>query len=203
MTSGHSPGDVHGLVLFPGAGSGADHPGLLAIEAAAPCPVARVDFAYRLEGRRFPDRAPTLVAEVASAVAAAAARWQTDPARLVVGGRSMGGRMASMALAEGAVEAAGLVLVSYPLHPPKKPEKLRTAHLGKVAVPTLFVSGDRDSFGTPDELVAAHRMVGGPVSAEWIEGGRHELKRVGDHADVADRVAAWLRGDPSNAGASG
>ena len=186
--------EVDGLVLFPGAGSGADHGSLLAIEAAvAPLPVSRVDFAYRIEGRRFPDRAPKLIPEVAAAVGRAAQQWGSDPSRLVIGGRSMGGRMASMALAEGAIEAAGLVLVSYPLHPPKHPDRLRIDHLGGVSVPTLFVSGDRDAFGTPDELKAAHQLVAGPVTAEWIDGGRHELGRVADNADVAARIAAWLR----------
>ncbi len=184
---------VDGLVLFPGAGSGADHSSLLAIEAAVdPLPVSRVDFAYRLEGRRFPDRAPKLIPEVVAAVEQAAARWGSDPSRLVIGGRSMGGRMASMALGEGAIDAAGLVLVSYPLHPPKHPDRLRIDHLGGVSVPTLFVSGDRDAFGTPDELEAAQRLVAGPVTAEWIVGGRHELGRVADNADVAARIAAWL-----------
>ena len=185
--------DVDGLVRFPGAGSGADHPSLLVIEeAVAPLPVSRVDFAYRSEGRRFPDRAPKLIVEVVDAVNRAAEQWDTDPSRLVIGGRSMGGRMASMALAEGAVKAAGLVLVSYPLHPPKKPEALRTAHLEAVAVPTLFVSGDLDAFGTPQELRRAHALVSGPVSVEWVEGGRHELKRKADNADVAGRIATWL-----------
>jgi predicted alpha/beta-hydrolase family hydrolase len=184
---------LDGMVLFPGAGSGADHASLLAIEAAVePLPVSRVDFAYRLEGRRFPDRAPKLIPEVAAAVERAADTWGTDPSRLVIGGRSMGGRMASMALAEGVIEAAGLVLVSYPLHPPKHPDRLRTDHLGGVAVPTLFVSGDRDAFGTPDELEAAHALVAGPVTAGWIAGGRHELCRVADNGDVAARIAAWL-----------
>ncbi|MCB1028994.1 MAG: dienelactone hydrolase family protein [Microthrixaceae bacterium] len=182
-----------GLVLFPGAGSGADHPSLLAIESAvSPLPVRRVDFVYRRAGRRFPDRAPKLIVEVAAAVEAAAERWNTEPSSLVIGGRSMGGRMASMAIAEGAVEAAGLVLVSYPLHPPGKPDRLRVEHLGDVGVPTLFVSGNRDTFGTPDELAAAHELVGGPVTVEWIEGGRHELKRKADNADVAGRIAGWL-----------
>lgn len=186
--------EVDGLVLFPGAGSGADHASLLGIEAAVdPLPVSRVDFAYRLAGRSFPDRAPKLIPEVAAAVERAAERWGTDPSRLVVGGRSMGGRMASIAIAEGAVRVAGLVLVSYPLHPPKHPDRLRTAHLGEISVPTLFVSGDRDAFGTPDELAAAHALVPGPVTVEWVAGGRHELGRVADNADVAGRVAAWLR----------
>lgn len=184
---------VDGLVLFPGAGSGADHSSLLAIEAAvAPLSVARIDFGYRLGGRRFPDRAPKLVIEVAEAVERAAERWGTDPSKLVIGGRSMGGRMASMAVAEGAVAAAGLVLVSYPLHPPKRPDKLRTEHLSGISVPTLFVSGDRDGFGTPDELGAAHALIPGPVTVEWVAGGRHELSRVADDDDVAARVAAWL-----------
>lgn len=185
--------EIDGLVLFPGAGSGADHPSLLAVEAAvAPLPVSRVDFSYRLEGRRFPDRAPKLIVEVAAAVEAAAAAWGTETSSLVIGGRSMGGRMASMAVAEDAVDVAGLVLVSYPLHPPKKPDKLRVEHLPDVDVPTLFVSGDLDTFGTPAELADAHDLVAGEVSIEWVEGGRHELKRKADNADVARRIAAWL-----------
>ena len=91
-----------------------------------------------------------------------------------------------------AVKAAGLVLVSYPLHPPKKPETLRTAHLEAVAVPTLFVSGDLDACGTPQEVRRAHALGSGPVSVEWVEGGRHELKRKADNADVAGRIATWL-----------
>jgi predicted alpha/beta-hydrolase family hydrolase len=169
-----------GVVLFPGAGSSADHASLLAIERAlAPLPAVRVDFPYRRAGRKAPDRAPVLVACVVEAVQALAARLGVGTDRLVIGGRSMGGRMCSMAVAAG-LPVAGLVLISYPLHPPGKPAQLRTAHLPAVSCPCLFVSGTRDSFGTPDELRSAHALVGGAVEAVWVEGGGHDLKKADD-----------------------
>jgi hypothetical protein len=103
----------------------------------------------------------------------------------------MGGRMASMAVAEG-LPAAALVLISYPLHPPGRPERRRTDHLGSIKVPCLFVSGTRDAFGTPEELEAATALIPGPVTHVWIEGGDHGLRRR--DADAASTVAAWLRG---------
>ncbi|MGE3619385.1 MAG: alpha/beta family hydrolase [Acidimicrobiia bacterium] len=177
-------------VLFPGAGTGADHPGLVAIEhALAPLAVARVDFAYRRAGRKAPPRAPTLVAEVREAASAAAEAQGVGPERVLLGGRSMGGRMCSMAVAEG-LPAAGLVLVAYPLHPPGRPDKARTAHLGELAVPCLFVSGTRDAFGTPDELESATTAVPGPVTHVWVEGAGHDLARRDE--EVAAAVATWV-----------
>ncbi len=95
-----------------------------------------------------------------------------------------------MAVADG-LPAAGLILISYPLHPPGKPETLRTEHLPRLSVPCLFVSGTRDAFGTPDELVAATAAIPGPVTHHWIEGGTHELKRA--DAVIVGAVLAWLR----------
>src|SRR3546814_3392486 len=107
--------------MFPGAGTGADNPSLGAREAAlAPLPVTRADFPYRREGRRAPDRAPKLLAAVVDEAATLAERTGLEPERIVLGGRSMGGRMCSMAVADG-LPAAGLVLIAYPLHPPGKP----------------------------------------------------------------------------------
>src|SRR3546814_12301829 len=115
--------------MFPGAGTGADNPSLGAREAAlAPLPVTRADFPYRREGRRAPDRAPKLLAAVVDEAATLAERTGLEPERIVLGGRSMGGRMCSMAVADG-LPAAGLVLIAYPLPPPGKPEKLRIAPL--------------------------------------------------------------------------
>lgn len=180
------------VALWHGAGSSSDHPSLVAIEEAlAPLPVSRFDFPYRREGRRAPDRAPKLIASIREEVDSLAERLDSSPEHIVLGGRSMGGRMCSMAVAEG-LPAAGLVLIAYPLHPPGRPEKLRTEHLGDVAVPTLFVSGDRDPFGTPDELAAAMEMVAGPVTSRTVEGGRHELKGVDEL--VAGWVAEWVKG---------
>ena len=87
----------------------------------------------------------------------------------------MGGRMCSMAVAEG-LPAAGLVLISYPLHPPGRPDRLRVEHLPALTVPCLFVSGTRDPFGTPAELEAATAAIPGPVTHVWIEGAGHEVK---------------------------
>lgn len=182
--------DVAGLLLAPGAGSDRDHPTLLAIEEGVrPLPVRRMDFPYRKAGRRAPDRAPKLVASVVEEATAFAAAVGAGTERLVLGGRSMGGRMCSMAVAEG-LPAAGLVLVSYPLHPPGRPEQRRDAHLPALAVPCLFVSGARDAFGTPAELEAATAAIAGPVSHVWVDGGRHELR--GADPAVVDAVQRWL-----------
>jgi predicted alpha/beta-hydrolase family hydrolase len=179
-----------GLLLTPGAGSGRDHRTLVAIdEAVSPLAVARVDFPYRKEGRKAPDRAPKLVASVVADAVRFAASAGIDPRRLLLGGRSMGGRMCSMAVAEG-LPAAGLVLVSYPLHPPGKPERLRVDHLGDIDVPCLFVSGTRDPFGTPAELEAATTAIAGPVTHHWVEGGRHELTGADD--EVCGAVTTWI-----------
>jgi predicted alpha/beta-hydrolase family hydrolase len=187
---------VGGLLLFPGAGSGRDHPSLVAIERAVAggegpgVPVVRADFPYRREGRRAPDRPPKLIACVRDEAAAIVADHGLDPAALALGGRSMGGRMCSMAVADG-LPAAALVLVSYPLHPPGRPEKLRVEHLPAIEVPCLFVSGTRDPFGTPEQLTAHTAAIAGPVTLAWIEGARHELK--GAEAEVAGIVSAWLK----------
>ena len=180
-----------GVLLAHGAGSDKDHPALLAIEAALdPLPVVRFDFPYRQRGgHRPPDRAPVLVAAVVAEADALAAHIGATPERLVLGGRSMGGRMCSMAVADG-LSAAGLVLVGYPLHPPGRPERLRTEHLSALHVPCLFVSGTRDPFATPDELESATAAIPGPVTHRWIEGGRHELRGADD--EVAAIVAAWI-----------
>lgn len=180
------------VLLFPGAGSAATHPSLVAIEqAVAPVPVARADFPYRREGRRAPDRAPKLLACVVEEAGLLAERTGVAPSHIALGGRSMGGRMCSIAVADG-LPAAALVLISYPLHPPGKPEKLRIEHFPRLAVPCLFVSGTRDPFGTPEELEGHTAAIAGPVTHVWIEGGRHDLK--GKDIDMAAIVSDWLRG---------
>lgn len=183
---------VGALLLTHGAGSDKDHSSLVAIEAAlGRLPVRRMDFPYRREGRRPPDRAPKLLAAIAEEAADLCATARIRPHRLALGGRSMGGRMCSMAVADG-LPAAALVLIAYPLHPPGKPERLRTEHLPAIEVPCLFVSGTRDPFGTPDELLAATATIPGPVTHHWVDGGRHELK--GADAEVAEVVRSWLQG---------
>ena len=171
----------------------------------------RVDFAYRRLGRKLPDRAPVLIRAVREAVDDACRAWSCAPTQIVIGGRSMGGRMCSMAVAgfdgndrsEGASQPAdaplqvgGLVCISYPLHPPKQPAKLRIAHLPQVRVPSLFVSGTRDEFATPAELGEHLAVVPVAPIVRWVEGARHDLRGHDDHVAgiVASVVAEWARG---------
>ena len=181
-----------GVLLTPGAGSGREHHTLIAIETAlSPMPVARVDFPYRRAGRRSPDRQPVLLQCVRDEVAAFAQDQSLKPRTIALGGRSMGGRMCSIAVAEG-TPAAGLVLISYPLHPPGRPNDARTAHLPALHVPCLFVSGTRDQFGSPAELEDATAAIPGRVTHVWIEGGNHGLG--GKDAAVAAAVRDWILG---------
>jgi predicted alpha/beta-hydrolase family hydrolase len=175
------------LLLFPGAGSSSTHSSLLAIEAAvAPMPVTRADFAYRKAGRKAPDRTPVLLQAVRDEAAPLLAGG------LVLGGRSMGGRMCSMAVAdvEDPLPARGLVLISYPLHPPGKPDTLRVEHLPRLTVPCLFIHGTRDAFGTPEQLLHWTATIPGAVTHHWLEGRAHDLK--GCDAVIASTVAEWI-----------
>jgi predicted alpha/beta-hydrolase family hydrolase len=183
-------GGAGALLLFPGAGSSASHPSLVGIEAAvAPLPVSRADFPYRREGRRAPDRPPKLLACVVEEAGLVAEHTGAPPERIVLGGRSMGGRICSIAVAEG-LPAAGLVLICYPLHPPGKPENLRIEHFPRIEVPCLFLSGTRDAFGTPAELEAHTKAIPGRVDHVWIDGKGHDLK--GANAEIADVVRDWV-----------
>jgi uncharacterized protein len=181
------------MVLFHGAGSDRNHSSFLLIEqAVAPIKVARIDFPYRRAGKKMPDRAPILLQCVYDEVRRCAYEWGTDSSRIVIGGRSMGGRMCSMAVAdtEDPLIVAGLVLLAYPLHPPGKPEKSRTEHLCNVTVPSLWVSGMRDTFGTPEEICAALEMLAAPSTAHFIADKGHDLKSA--DADVASIVMNWI-----------
>jgi uncharacterized protein len=174
------------VLLFPGAGSASTHPSLVAIEhAIAPVRCVRADFAYRKAGRRAPDRPPVLLQAVVDEAA------ELSAFDLVLGGRSMGGRICSIAVADGLVPAVGLALVSYPLHPPGRPDRLRVEHLPRLQVPCLFVHGTNDPFGTPDELTEWTSTIPGAVQHVWIEAGRHDLK--GADQFIATTIAEWLR----------
>jgi predicted alpha/beta-hydrolase family hydrolase len=182
-----------GVVLFPGSGSSAAHPSLVSLAGAfAPLPVLRADFPYRRAGRAFPDRTPVLVQCVRDEVRAFAASIGVPTSRIIIGGRSLGGRMCSMAVADDddPLRVAGLVLVSYPLHPPGRPGSKRTEHLPGVGIRTLCVSGTRDTFGTPAELRRAFRRVPGDVTWHFVEGKGHDLKKADDEVNAA--VRAWV-----------
>ena len=180
-----------GLVLTPGAGAGRDHSGLVAVDrAVTPLGVAveRVEFPGRAAGRRRPDPPALCIETIRSATSALARRLSVPTGRIAIGGRSFGGRMCSMAAAEG-LDVAALVLVSYPLHPPGRPERLRTAHFPDLRPSCLFVSGRRDAFASPEELERETRAVPGAVTLVFVEGD-HSLRK--SEQEVAGVVAAWL-----------
>jgi hypothetical protein len=191
------------ILLAHGAGAAMDAPTMSAIAVAlAACDlrVARFEFAYmaarRAGERRPPPRAETLIPEYRAAVAALAA---APP--LVIGGKSLGGRVASMAADElhAAGAVAGLLCLGYPFHPPGRPEQVRTRrHLAALATPTLIAQGTRDPFGTREDV--AGYALSDRIEILWLDDGDHDLKPrravagVGarDHlATLAAAVAAW------------
>jgi predicted alpha/beta-hydrolase family hydrolase len=184
----------YALLLTPGAGADRNQTALVAIDDAVTAlgiAVERVDFPYRKAGRKSPDKPAVLLQTIVEEAAALADRAGVAPERVFLGGRSMGGRICSMAVADG-LPSAGLVLVSYPLHPPGRPDKMRTDHFGAIDVPALFLSGTRDAFGTQAELEAATTGIHAPVTHFWLEGCDHGLR--GQDATVARSVAGWLAG---------
>jgi predicted alpha/beta-hydrolase family hydrolase len=180
------------LLLTPGASANRNQPALVALDEALTAKgivVERMNFPYTDAGRRAPDRPPVLIQAVRDGAAALTKKAKTRASSVALGGRSMGGRMCSMAVADG-FPAAALVLISYPLHPPGKPDQLRVEHFPSIEVPCLFVSGTRDAFGSPDELERATKAIKGAVTHIWIDGGDHGLR----HKDkfVVAAVGSWL-----------
>jgi predicted alpha/beta-hydrolase family hydrolase len=181
----------HGLaVLGHGAGGGIEAADLVAVTDAlttAGWEVARVEQPYRVKGRRAPEAAPRLDAAWLAVVAAL--RGRTRDA-LVVGGRSSGARVACRTAAE--VGAAAVVALSFPLHPPGKPEKTRVDELASVIVPVLVIQGDRDPFGNEAELRSAlGRDPGSPPVIVSVPGD-HSLRNSTDKA--AQEVIGWITG---------
>lgn len=163
------------LVLAHGAGGPMDSPFMNSVArfvAKEGFRVVRFEFPYmaarrRGEKRGVPDREPVLTKAWRDVIARLG-----GPSRLVVGGKSMGGRMASLVADEAKV--AGLVCLGYPFHPPGKPERLRTAHLAALATPTLIVQGTRDPFGTREEI--AEYTLSRAIRIHYVEGGEHSWK---------------------------
>lgn len=183
------------VVVAHGAGAGMEHPFLRGFSDALNTlglATLRFNFPYREAGRKFPDRAPLAIAAWRAAMAAARAQSDAhgDGGPLWAAGKSFGGRMASMAVAEG-MEAAGLVYLGYPLHAPGKPEKLRDEHLYGLALPMLFLQGTRDTFATPDILADVVSRIGPNAVLQWVEGGDHSFAVAGMKRP-ADEVGASL-----------
>jgi uncharacterized protein len=194
------PGADAVLVLAHGAGSGMRSPFMAGFaEELGRLGVAtlRFEFPYMQAGRRAPDRPQVLLDAWGEAFAEGVERAGGRPA--FAGGKSMGGRIASMAVAEG-MAAAGLVFLGYPLHPPGRPEKIRDAHLDAVPVPMLFMQGSRDSFARPDLLAGVIARL--RPRAEYVEitGGDHSFRVAGGPRDgavigasLAEPAAAFIQ----------
>jgi predicted alpha/beta-hydrolase family hydrolase len=192
------------LILAHGAGSNQASPFMVRLAsalAARGIDVVTFNFLYSEQRKRAPDRNDKLEACWRKVIEAfhsgAFGRHANAP---YVGGRSMGGRIASQVAAAGGVQVVGLVLLGYPLHPPGQPDKLRSKHLPAIRVPMLIVQGSRDAFGTPDELRPFFDQLTAPVELRVVEGGDHAYKvpktlMPPDEVDkfVLDSVDRWLR----------
>ena len=163
--------------------------------------VMTFDFLYMEQGRHVPDPKHKLESCYLSVIDAASNHKKLKGNRLAIGGKSMGGRIASQVAAqpEGAKVVGALVYLGYPLHPPGRPDKLRDGHLPEIKAPMLFVQGSRDTFGTPDELRAVFEKHHFSPTLHVVEGGDHSLKvpksqGPQDHvyASVMDTIANWL-----------
>jgi predicted alpha/beta-hydrolase family hydrolase len=185
-----------GLVLTHGAGSNANAPLLVAIAeafAAAGITVQRYDLPFRQKrphGPPFPASAAQDRAGLESAVASL--RTQLT-GRIFLGGHSYGGRQATMLCSDNPTVAAGLLLLSYPLHPPQRPEDLRTAHFPKLTTAALFVQGTRDPFGSIEEMQAALELIPGRHMLVALDGAGHDLGGKAKAKSVAVTVLDAFR----------
>ena len=190
-----------GLILGPGAGAPQTSGFMVTFAselAARGIDVVTFNFLYMEQRRRVPDPNAKLEGCYRAVIEAVARR---KLGKLAIGGKSMGGRIASQVAALGAAEVAGLVLLGYPLHPPGKPEELRVKHLPAIETPMLFIQGSRDAFGAPEELRPFMQKLKAPAELHVVEGGDHSFKvpkRAGlSQADVyksvQDRIDQWLR----------
>ena len=186
------------LVLAHGAGAGQKHPFMVAAAkglAGRGISLVTFDFPYMRERRHVPDKAPVLEAAFRDVIDAT--REWSGTREVFIGGKSMGGRMATHLGAQGLDGLSGIVALGYPLHPPGRPDKPRTEHLPSISVPVLIVQGERDAFGTPDELKPVIATMRANVTLHVVAGGDHSLAVRGKKKDdafqeVLDVVASFI-----------
>ena len=162
--------------------------------------VVTFNFLYTEQGRKIPDPAPRLEGCYRAVIEAALKHKKLKGNRLAIGGKSMGGRIASQVAAQNGEHIDGLIFLGYPLHPPGRPEKLRAEHLPKIKAPMLFVQGARDAFGTQEEIAATIKKLKLPATLYAVEGGDHSLKvpkkistsQEDVYNDTMDQIVAWL-----------
>jgi len=192
------------LILAHGAGAGHDSAFIVSYArafAALGLTTVTFNFPYTERGRRLPDP-PRVLEACWMAIIAAVRRRAGVHARIVAGGKSMGGRIASQVAADTAAaqDLDGLVFLGYPLHPPGRPEQRRTAHWPNVPLPSLFVQGTRDTFASPEELRRDLPRFGGPATVVVVPGGDHSFKvtreagrpQAAVHAAVQAAVEEWI-----------
>ena len=194
------------FILSHGAGAGQLHPFMRLFAsglAERGIDVLTFNFVYMEQRRSVPDPKAKLESCYLAVIEAATRHKKLKGNRLAIGGKSMGGRIASQvgAQPESADEIASLVFLGYPLHPPGRPDKLRDAHLPEIKAPMLFVQGSRDTFGTPEELRAVFKKHHLSPTLHVVEGGDHSLKVPKSlgvtqdqvYASVMDTIAVWLQ----------
>ena len=195
------------LILGHGAGAGQLHPFMRLFAnglAERGFDLMTFNFIYMEQGRGVPDPNAKLEACYRSVIEAVDRHKKLKGNRLAIGGKSMGGRIASQVAAQldNTDEIAALVFLGYPLHPPGRPDKLRDAHLPQIKAPMLFVQGERDAFGTPDELRATIKQYYLRATLHIVDGGDHSLKvpkSLGIPQDqiyetTMDEISHWLVG---------
>jgi hypothetical protein len=206
MNYAAAAGNRAGVTLILGHGAGADQTsGFMVTFANALAEhgidVVTFNFLYSENRRRIPDPNTRLESCWRAVIEAVRSRITSNDSELAIGGKSMGGRIASQVAAGGAGDLAGLVFLGYPLHPPGRPDRLRAAHLPDVKAPMLFVQGSRDAFGTPAELQPIVSRLEHPGDLFVVEGGDHSFKvpksagvqQRDVHRAIEDRIETWLR----------
>ena len=196
-----------GAALVLGHGAGAGQRSTFMVDFARAISALGVDvitfnFPYTEQSRRIPDRAPVLEACYRAVIASVHAQLPAAKRALFIGGKSMGGRIATqVAAADSTLPVAGLVLLGYPLHPPGRPTERRDKHLPAVGRPMLFVQGARDAFGTPAELAPVVEIIGPSATIHVVAGGDHSLKlarkdpaaQAAAYDDVQRTMVEWMR----------
>jgi len=170
---------VAALILAHGAGAGQRSGFMVAASealAARHILTATFDFPYMAEKRKTPDKAPVLEAAWRTAVGESSRLEEFSGLPLFIGGKSMGGRIASQVAADNSLPLSGLVYLGYPLHPPGKPDQRRDRHLPSIKAPMLFVQGSKDAFGTSDEIRALLPQLNRSTVLHEIDGGDHSFK---------------------------
>lgn len=185
------------LVLTHSAGGNCQASLLVAVAdtfQAAGVTVLRCDLPFRQERATGPPMRSAERDQAGLRAAVEAMRRESPAARIWLGGHSYGGRMASMLAAKEPGLAEALLLLSYPLHPPKQPQQMRTQHFPQLTTPALFVSGGRDGFGTIAELEAALRLIPARTQLVGVEGAGHELMNKRNLDELPGRVAEAFLG---------